>query len=215
MYPQHPLVEGALSALGYKPGKRCLCMGTVEGEADFARLVRRKIGRIARKHGALATGAGPAKLWEDDRYEGFLIGEAITDFDVIMDTVETPVKWDNIDAIHDAVLAYARSVPGTICMSHMSHFYPYGSNLYFIFGIKGRVEDYVAYRTALVDAMVKAGGSPSHHHGVGRLMHPWIERFLGKTEMDVIRALKKHFDPNNIMNPGSQLGLDVPEAERR
>ena len=156
-----------------------------------------------------------ARAWEKDRYESFLIGEAITDYDIVLDTVETPVRWDNLRQIHDSVLAYAHSVPGTMCMSHMSHFYPYGTNLYFIFGVKGQVSDYIAYRTGLVDAMVQAGGSPSHHHGVGRLMHPWIERFLGKEEMDVLRALKRHFDPNNIMNPGIQLGLDVPPELKR
>lgn len=215
MYPQPAAVEWALGKLGFKPGKRCLCLGTVEGEKDFTRLVRRKIGKIARKHGALSISGKPARDWESDRYTSYLISEAISDFDIIMDTVETPVKWDNVHRIHDEVLSYAKTVPGTTCMSHMSHFYPYGSNLYFIFGIKGSVADYVAYRTGLVDAMVRAGGSPSHHHGVGRLMHPWIESFLGKNEMDVLRALKKHFDPNGIMNPGSQLGLDIPEELKR
>jgi alkyldihydroxyacetonephosphate synthase len=216
MYPQLPIIEWVLDkVLGMKPGKRCLCMGTVEGEDGFTKLVQKKIARIAKKHGAFSTGAGPSKIWEKDRYTSFLIGEAISDYDIVMDTVETPVKWDNLHHIHDAVLKYAHSVPGTTCFGHMSHFYPYGTNLYFIFGVKGSVEDYVKYRTALVDAMVKAGGTPSHHHGVGRLMHQWIEGFLGKNEMEVLRTLKRHFDPNNIMNPGAQLGLDVPEHLKR
>jgi alkyldihydroxyacetonephosphate synthase len=215
MYPQPPMIEWALDKLGFKPGKRCLCIGTVEGDDDFTRLVRRKIAKITRTYGGMSIGGGPARSWEEDRYTSFLIGEAISDYDIIMDTVETPVKWDNLHHIHDAVLAYAQSIPGTTCMSHMSHFYPYGSNLYFIFGVKGNVQDYITYRTGLVDAMVKAGGSPSHHHGVGRLMHPWIESFLGKEEMDVLRTLKHYFDPNNVMNPGYQLGLDVPEALKR
>lgn len=216
MYPQPPAIEWALDKiLGYKPGKRCVCLGTVEGEGDFTKLVRRKIAGIARKHGGLTIGGGPARDWEEDRYTSFLIAEVISDYDIIMDTVETPVKWDNLHPIHAAVHAFARSVPGTTCMSHMSHFYPYGTNLYFIFGVKGSIQDYIAYRTGLVDAMVKAGGSPSHHHGVGRLMHQWIEKFLGKEEMDVLRALKRHFDPNDIMNPGYQLGLDVPEELKR
>jgi alkyldihydroxyacetonephosphate synthase len=190
-------------------------MGSVEGESDFTKRVRGKIGKIASQHGALNIGGGIAKSWEKDRYESFLVAEVISDYDIVMDTVETPVKWDNVNHIHDTVLAYAHSVPGTVCFSHMSHFYPYGSNLYFIFGVKGSVDDYIQYRTGLIDAMVKAGGSPSHHHGVGRLMHQWLEGFLGKTEMDVLRALKRHFDPNNIMNPGYQLGLDVPDELRR
>ncbi len=209
MYPQPAPVEWFLQRRGFKPGRRCLCLGTVEGEADFTRLVRRKIHRIAGQHRAMTITGKPARDWERDRYETFLIAEAISDFDIILDTVETPANWDNLHHIHDAVLAYARTVPNTTCMSHMSHFYPFGTNLYFIFGIRGQVADYVAYRTGLIDAMVGAGGSPSHHHGVGRLMHPWIERFLGKEEMDVLRALKRHFDPHTIMNPGAQLGLDV------
>jgi alkyldihydroxyacetonephosphate synthase len=215
MYPQPPVLEWALGKLGYLPGRRCLCLGTVEGERDFARLVQRKIGAVTRRYGAFPIGGGPARSWEKDRYSSFLIAEAISDYDIVMDTVETPVKWDNIHHIHETVMAYAHSVPGTTCFGHMSHFYPSGSNLYFIFGVKGGVQDYVRYRTGLIDAMVQAGGSPSHHHGVGRLMHPWIERFLGKGEMDVLRALKRHFDPNNIMNPGHQLGLYVPDDQKR
>jgi alkyldihydroxyacetonephosphate synthase len=139
----------------------------------------------------------------------------MSDYNILMDTVETPVRWDNIHHIHDAVIAYAHSVPGTMCISHASHFYPYGTNLYFIFGIKGSVDDYIAYRTGLVDAMIKAGGTPSHHHGVGRLMNQWMESFLGKEEMDALRAMKNHFDPNGIMNPGTALGLNMPQELKR
>jgi alkyldihydroxyacetonephosphate synthase len=34
-----------------------------------------------------------------------------------------------------------------------------------------------------------------------------MERHLGKTSMAVLRAVRKHFDPNNIMNPGGMLGI--------
>jgi len=30
---------------------------------------------------------------------------------------------------------------------------------------------------------------------------PWIEKHLEKDQMDVLRSIKKHFDPNEIMNP--------------
>jgi alkyldihydroxyacetonephosphate synthase len=213
LYPQPAPLEWALTGLGFKPGRRCLCMGTVEGERDFTALVRRKIAAVARRNGGYSITGSPARKWETDRYTNYLFSEAVSDYDIIMDTVETPVLWDNLHHIHDTVLAYARSVPGTTCMSHMSHFYPQGTNLYFIFGVKGSLERYIDYRTGLVDAMVRAGGSPSHHHGVGRLMTPWIGSFLGKPEMDVLRALKGHFDPHGVMNPGSQLGLLPPDDQ--
>jgi len=33
--------------------------------------------------------------------------------------------------------------------------------------------------------------------------------------MEVYRVLKKHFDPNNIMNPGGTIGLDLADDEKR
>jgi alkyldihydroxyacetonephosphate synthase len=215
MYPQMAPIEWLLKAFGLERGKRAMCMGIVEGDKDFTKLVNSKISRIAKRYGAFSIGGSGAKTWEKDRYESFLIGEAISDYNILMETVETPVRFDNIHHIHDTVMAYAHSVPNTMCISHASHFYPYGTNLYFIWGIKGSLEDYIAYRTGLVDAMVKAGGTPSHHHGVGRLMNQWMESFLGKEEMDALRAMKKHFDPNGIMNPGTALGLDMPENLKR
>lgn len=208
LYPQPAALEWLLQKRGYAPGRRCLCIGSIEGDADFTKLVRRKIHRLAGDFGGMTLTGTPARSWERDRYDSFLIAEAISDYDVILDTVETPARWDNLHAIHDAVLAYARALPGVMCVSHMSHFYPYGTNLYFIFGVKGQVTDYVRVRSGLIDAMVAAGGSPSHHHGVGRLMEPWLACFLGQTEMAVLRALKQHFDPHNIMNPGAPLGVD-------
>jgi alkyldihydroxyacetonephosphate synthase len=58
-----------------------------------------------------------------------------------------------------------------------------------------------------VDTILANGGSISHHHGVGRVFAPWMEGHLGKTSMEALRAVKRHFDPNNIMNPGGTLGL--------
>jgi FAD/FMN-containing dehydrogenase len=31
--------------------------------------------------------------------------------------------------------------------------------------------------------------------------------YIGKEQMTFLRAMKKYFDQNNIMNPGGQLGL--------
>lgn len=215
MYPQMGAVEWFLKAFGLKRGERSICMGIIEGDKDFTKLVKKKMNGIAKSYGGLSIGGSGAKTWEKERYISFLIGETISDYNVLMDTVETPVRWDNIHHIHKSVMAFAHSVPNTMCISHASHFYPYGTNLYFIFGVKGSLEEYTAYRTRLVDEMVKAGGTPSHHHGVGRLMNQWMESFLGKEEMDALRAMKKHFDPNGILNPGSVLGLELPDNLKR
>ena len=91
-------------------------------------------------------------------------------------------------------------------MTHDSHFYPQGTNLYFIFIMKPRdPEEFFAFRKGAVDKIVELGGSVSHHHGVGRMLAPWMGTFLGSEQLQVLQAIKKHFDPNNIMNPGNLL----------
>jgi alkyldihydroxyacetonephosphate synthase len=93
-------------------------------------------------------------------------------------------------------------------MTHASHFYPQGTNLYFIFLARMDVDEYVPFQNDVIEHIVKYGGTLSHHHGVGRLLAPWMEKHLGREQMDVLKALKRHFDPHGIMNPGGQLGLD-------
>ncbi|MPZ70666.1 MAG: FAD-binding oxidoreductase, partial [Actinobacteria bacterium] len=46
-----------------------------------------------------------------------------------------------------------------------------------------------------------AGGTISHHHGVGRVRAGWIEEELGEW-FEVLRLIKKAIDPKGIMNPG-------------
>ena len=76
------------------------------------------------------------------------------------------------------------------------------------------VEEYVTFQNGIIDQIIKYGGTLSHHHGVGRMLGPWVEGHLGPEQMAVLRALKRHFDPHNIMNPGGQLGLDTVYTRR-
>ena len=67
--------------------------------------------------------------------------------------------------------------------------------------------DFTAFHHGLVETILEHGGSISHHHGVGRVLAPWMEGHLGRSSMELLRAVKKHLDPNNIMNPGGTLGF--------
>ncbi|MBU6284085.1 hypothetical protein KGQ64_17715, partial [bacterium] len=72
----------------------------------------------------------------------------------------------------------------------------------------GDEQEFLDFRARIVERIVECGGSISHHHGVGRMFAPWMEAHLGRTQVDVLRALKRHFDPHGILNPGGTLGLD-------
>ena len=203
------LLDRIATLLKYKPMKRCLCMGTVEGEKGFAKSVNRKIFHICVRKGALPLGGFPVKRWEKTRYSEPYLRDDLQDYGILIDTLETSIGWDKFRTLHEAVRNVIKSRPRTICMAHASHIYPQGANLYFIFIVKmGDVEEYRRFRSGILDAILINGGSMSHHHGMGKMIAPWLERHLGSVQMDVLRALKRHFDPNDIMNPGGQLGLD-------
>ena len=53
----------------------------------------------------------------------------------------------------------------------------------------------------------KYGGSVSAEHGVGMTKKPYLEYSRSHTEIEYLKALKKVFDPNGIMNPGKLFDL--------
>jgi alkyldihydroxyacetonephosphate synthase len=201
---------------GYVPMQRCLCLGTVEGDRDYTRLVKRKIRQTARRHGAISLGGYASRKWEKTRYTEPYMREDLNDYGIIIDTLEASVTWDNLHRLHQGVRRFIKGRPRTICMTHASHFYPQGTNLYFIFiGRFDHVDDYRTFQAGILDQIQRHGGSLSHHHGIGRMIAPWIEQHLGKEQMAVLRTLKQHFDPHHIMNPGGQLGLDLDRSQMR
>ena len=199
---------------GCQPMKRCLCVGIVEGEKGFAKHVASQASRVARAHGGKTLTGFAARQWEHGRYSDIHIREDILDFGLVLDTLETGVTWENLHRVHDGVREFVKSRPGTMCMTHASHFYPQGTNLYFILILRPKnLDEFVAFRNSVVEKIVEFGGSLSHHHGVGRMFAPWLEKHLGPEQMAVLRALKAHFDPDDIMNPGGTLALDSGAGE--
>lgn len=57
-----------------------------------------------------------------------------------------------------------------------------------------------------IDMTLKFGGTVSAEHGVGMAKSPYIGRQLGES-INVMKAIKKALDPNNILNPG-KMGFD-------
>jgi len=202
-------IDKTMTRFGYKPMQRCLCLGTAEGHKVFSKNVKKQVSKICRKKGALPLSGYPIKKWEHTRYKEVFMREDLHDYGILSDTLETSVTWDNIHNLHKGVCNYIKQYPEIICMSHASHFYPQGTNLYFIFIMKQiDVVEYKKFHRGILDTILKHGGSMSHHHGVGKMIAPWMEAHLGQQQIDILKALKKHFDPNNIMNPGTLITME-------
>ena len=62
-----------------------------------------------------------------------------------------------------------------------------------------------AVRRAVHDLVHEFGGSFSAEHGVGRTKIGELERYAAPVELELMRAVKRAFDPHGIMNPGKVL----------
>ncbi|MBU1079907.1 MAG: FAD-binding oxidoreductase [Spirochaetes bacterium] len=210
------ILDAIMRARGFKQGERCLMLGTADGEAGFSRHVARRIHSICKRRGAMSTTGLVQKSWEHGRFRDPYMREDLQDYGIMMDTLECSVNWSNLEAVHSGVREFCHSRPNTICMTHMSHFYPQGCNLYFIFTAKiSDIDEYLAYQGGILDNIQKHGATMSHHHGIGKSFAPWLEGDVGPEAMALFRSLKEHFDPKGIMNPGGTIALDLPDSQRR
>jgi FAD/FMN-containing dehydrogenase len=60
-------------------------------------------------------------------------------------------------------------------------------------------------RRAVHDLVAELGGSFSAEHGIGRLKVDELARYAAPVELELMRAVKRAFDPKGIMNPGKVL----------
>lgn len=209
-----PLMK-LLSAFGYKDMECCMFLGFTDGEKGFSANVAKNIRKIARRFGALAMGGWVCKSWEKGRFTDPYLRDTLQDFGIMTDTLECSVNWSNMSKVHKEVREVCKKFPNAIVTTHMSHCYPQGANLYWIFIIKlNDVDEFLKYHSSILDAIQRSGASMSHHHGIGKMFGAWLEDSLGSREYGVIRALKNYFDPDYLMNPGGTLGLDTPEDKK-
>ena len=210
--PLNPLLD----KFGFRDMERCLFLGFTDGDNGYCRNVATKIALIAMKHGAMPLTGYVCRSWEKGRFNDPYLRDTLMDFGIVTDTLECTVNWSNMEQVHADVRKVCHALPNTVVTTHMSHCYPQGANLYFIFLTKMQDEEaFRAYHATILDAIQRSGAAVSHHHGIGKMFAPWLEGYVGEREYGVFRVLKDYFDPDYNMNPGGTIGLDLPEEEKK
>ena len=205
-----------LDIRGFKDMQRCLFLGFTDGGKGYSKNVAANIKRIAHKYHGMSLTSYVTKSWEKGRFNDPYLRDTLMDFGVVTDTLECTVNWSNVAKVHREVRKVCHQLPNTIVTTHMSHCYPQGANLYFIFITRmSGADNFRAYHTTILDAIQKSGAAISHHHGIGKMFAPWLEGSLGHTEYGVFKVLKDYFDKDYLMNPGGTLGLDLPEEKKK
>ncbi|MBW2456463.1 MAG: FAD-binding oxidoreductase [Deltaproteobacteria bacterium] len=184
-----------------------------EGEQDRIDAELEVARRIGASFHARDLGDSPARHWFDHRYSVSYKQAPIFMAGAFADTMEVAAPWSRFGTLYKTVRkALGRHV---FVMAHMSHAYPDGCSIYFTFA--GADKDLASaerrydetWRTALA-AAIEAGGTLSHHHGVGRSKSAALGVELG-SGVELLAGLEQAFDPHDILNPGNLLPREVPE----
>ncbi|MFN2388841.1 MAG: FAD-binding oxidoreductase [Actinomycetota bacterium] len=173
----------------------------------------------ATRAGDLAAGRpAPAELvahWWAHRndavgaYLELMDGSGVLGPHAAVDTMEVSGTWSILRPLYHS-MKDALAAEADLVGCHLSHVYPDGGCLYFTLA-SASSDDEQAGRTLNrwwevgMPACLGAGGSISHHHGIGRTKARWLPDELGGW-WDVLVAVKAALDPAGIMNPGA-LGL--------
>ncbi len=164
------------------------------------------------KNSGVDCGAYPVEHWFETRFRVTETSSMPT-YKIVFDTIEIASLWDNASNIYHSVLESMNKLEGIILITaHVSHFYPNGVGIYFTFGgAPGKeqtdLEYYQECWDTTIKAVLEAGGSIAHHHGIGINRSHWMESELGGS-IKTLREIKQLLDPQNILNPG-KIYVDV------
>lgn len=82
------------------------------------------------------------------------------------------------------------------------------------FAAPEELERYSAFTEEMVEVVLGENGSLKAEHGTGRVMSPYVRRQYGDELYEVMREVKRLFDPAGMLNPGVILD-DDPQAHLR
>jgi alkyldihydroxyacetonephosphate synthase len=192
-------------------GAGCMMLLGWAGSRDEVRRSRVWARRCWRAHGGLGLGGHGFSSWRRERFRHPYLRDAMLAAGWGIDTLETAAPWSALPLLHSrvrtAILAAASSLGTRVAvLCHLSHAYPDGASLYFTFmwplAAGEAVAQWGAFKHAATTALLAAGGTVSHHHGVGTMHAPYLGGEIGAPGLDLLRAACAAADPSATINSG-------------
>lgn len=200
------LIDGYLRVRGASDG--CLLIMDWHGSRAMVGAQRAHAWHILRQHDVVALGSRVGRTWVRHRFAGPYLRDQLVHDGYFVETFETAAPWSALHLLHARVSDVIASVlPNSYLMAHVSHVYNEGASMYFtLIATSDVLAQWPELKHRITDAIVMAGGTASHHHGVGVDHAPWLDTELGSVGMRALRAVKAAVDPHNIMNPAVLAG---------
>ncbi len=205
-------LEWMLALRGAANDKCMMLLGFV-GDHAYVAQARRYALAIARSHGGIHIGRLVGEQWIKSRFRAPYLRNTLWETGYAVDTLETATTWDRVPNVVDDI---ERALQGALqdtgekvhVFSHLSHVYETGSSVYtsYVFRVADdpaeTLDRWRKLKDAASRAIVEAGGTISHQHGVGTDHMPYLGGEKGDVGLGAIRAVTEYWDPERVMNPG-------------
>jgi alkyldihydroxyacetonephosphate synthase len=190
----------------------CLMLYGTAGDGESIRSILGCARSTLRQRGAAILGRKPGRTWLRDRFRHPYLREALLERGWATDTLETAVPWSSLagtrSAVTDAIVTSLDGDGGRVAvLCHLSHPYRDGASLYFTFFFataadpEATIERWARIKRAATAALVSAGATLSHHHGIGSWHAPWLGDEIGGDGRQLLAAAARQLDPDGILNP--------------
>jgi alkyldihydroxyacetonephosphate synthase len=196
--------------LGYDPNQMTAVTLVFEGTRDEVEAQEKTAYALAKRHGGMKGGAANGKRGYLLTFGIAYIRDFVLRHNILGESFETSVPWsqaqDLIERVKRRIYAAheERNLPGRPFVScRVTQIYETGCCIYFYmaFYAKDVADPVGAYHEIEAEArreIIAAGGSISHHHGVGKLRLPFVNDIMSPAMVKWREEMKAALDPDGI-----------------
>jgi alkyldihydroxyacetonephosphate synthase len=135
------------------------------------------------------------------------------DLGIMIDSLEPSVTWSKfwtlVNSIKETWYSETRKRNlMQILFFRVSQIYENGVTVYFYYGIgptkdRDQFEVYEELTGILQKTIKEAGGSVSHHHGIGKKNMKLYPGAISEVGMELMKSIKSQIDPKNVFDAGN------------
>lgn len=194
----------------FDPARMVACTLVFEGSRDTVAQQRKEIRRLAKLHRGMVAGPSNGMRGYAMTFAIAYIRDFVMTRYIVGESLETSVPWRNVLSLCERVKGRIhqeharRGLPGRPFVTcRVTQLYPDGVCIYFYLafyskGVEQPSEVYSELETAARDEILSAGGSLSHHHGIGKLRAHFLDRIHSGASLTVLNRIEHALDPRNV-----------------
>ncbi len=208
---------------GFDPARMVACTLVFEGSRATVGRQRKEIRRLARRHRGMVAGPSNGKRGYALTFAiAYIQDFALTRY-IVAESFETSVPWRDVLPFCERVKAKVhsehaqRGLPGRPFVTcRVTQLYPAGVCIYFYLayyskGVEQPAAVFAELEHAARDEILAAGGSLSHHHGVGKLRAGFLDRIHSEASLTVLQRVEGALDPGNVFALANHQSDGLPQ----